>query len=201
MKASANFDKSLEPPGAGLPQIERWVALLAVKIIPRFWTHERALSQFQRVAEKIFERVGQLDAGTCIRRVLIPRIRGIEDSSRYWSIYMVLKHVTVVNNSVLDLLETIASGRPYNREVRIEDVKPEDQIGEEALQEFNHSVASFKKRVQELDPESLKGTKVVHPWFGGLEGHEWLCLAAVHLSIHRRQIEEILRSMESEASS
>jgi hypothetical protein len=37
-----------------------------------------------------------------------------------------------------------------------------------------------------------------HPWFGPLNAHGWHCLAAIHHTLHRRQLTAILRALSSE---
>jgi hypothetical protein len=34
----------------------------------------------------------------------------------------------------------------------------------------------------------------VHPWFGPLDAQGWHCLAAMHHTIHRRQVERIIKA-------
>jgi len=35
-------------------------------------------------------------------------------------------------------------------------------------------------------------TTLRHPWFGEMNAHQWHCLAAMHQSVHRKQMQRIL---------
>jgi hypothetical protein len=39
--------------------------------------------------------------------------------------------------------------------------------------------------------------RLQHPWFGPITAHQWNWLMGIHQSIHRKQIEEILRLCEN----
>jgi hypothetical protein len=56
--------------------------------------------------------------------VLINRIARIEDSSRYWSVFMVLDHLRIVDEGITRIVEELTNDRPFAREVRIQDAKP-----------------------------------------------------------------------------
>jgi len=43
-------------------------------------------------------------------RILIKRLPGLEDSSRYWSVYMTLDHLRIVNLSIADVITKLANG-------------------------------------------------------------------------------------------
>ncbi|MBX3389322.1 MAG: hypothetical protein KF691_07680 [Phycisphaeraceae bacterium] len=48
-----------------------------------------------------------LSAGAAAERVLIPRLRGLEDSSRYWSVWMMLDHLRIVNSQVAMVIASL----------------------------------------------------------------------------------------------
>jgi hypothetical protein len=39
------------------------------------------------------------------------------------------------------------------------------------------------------------GIRYTHPWFGELSAAQWHALAAVHNSVHRRQVKRIMRAL------
>jgi hypothetical protein len=57
---------------------------------------------FQRETEKILELVQTTPIKQAGTPVLIKRVTGIEDSSRNWSLYMVLDHLRIVDNGLLN---------------------------------------------------------------------------------------------------
>lgn len=46
-------------------------------------------------------------------RVLIKRITGIEDSSRFWSVYMVLDHLLIVDRLTIKIMESLSRERGH----------------------------------------------------------------------------------------
>jgi hypothetical protein len=90
----------LAPPGAGLPKVELLVARWLFQ-----WRRARGSRQsfteaFQRERGRIRLSIGDLSPDACAQRVLIPRLRGLEDSSRYWSVWMTLDHLRIVHRSI-----------------------------------------------------------------------------------------------------
>jgi hypothetical protein len=75
-------------------------------------------------------------------RVLINRIAGIEDSSRYWSVFIVLDHLRIVDEGITRIVEELTNDRPFAREVRIQDVKPSIDAGPNVVDRFIKSIDS-----------------------------------------------------------
>ena len=70
-------------------------------------------------------------------------------------------------------------------------MKPREDAGVELVDEFaihNTHVVNTLTKIKELRPSD----KHHHPWFGDFEAKQWLCLMAVHMKLHRKQIEKIL---------
>jgi hypothetical protein len=124
--------------------------------------------------------------------ILIPRVWGIEDSSRNWSIYMTLAHLIMVHDTIADIIEHLAAGQSYAREVRTADVKPGYGCDAATVDRFQQGLTSYLARTSLPSNLCTRATHV-HPWFGPLNAHQWHCLAALHETIHRRQIERIVR--------
>ena len=187
-------DVRLAPPGAGLPAAELWLARAAFALMRRATSRDRAGSRFRREADRLLELVTPLDPAMGSTRVLIRRIRGIEDNSRYWSAYMVLDHLVRVNETIVEIVEHLAAGRKYERAVGIPDVKPGPEAGPKVVERFAAACESYLLRITLL-PQLKTEDRHVHPWFGPLNGHAWHVLAALHQSIHRRQVERIIGTL------
>ena len=127
--------------------------------------------------------------------VLIDRIVGIEDSSRFWSVYMVLDHLRIVNDAIGHIVDTLSNNQTLVQEVRIQEVKPDPASGPDVIQRFSQSAAAYESLVQRL---GKLGTlqRHPHPWFGPMTAFDWHCLAAIHHWVHRRQLERIVRVAE-----
>jgi hypothetical protein len=125
-------------------------------------------------------------------QVLIPRLTGLEDSSRNWSAAMVLQHLVIVNTGIAELIATLSEDKSFEREVQIADVKPIPDAGQEQLSLLEQSLKGYLAQVAAI--KTLHTVRRhAHPWFGLLNGHDWHTLAALHTAIHRRQLDAIVR--------
>jgi hypothetical protein len=184
----------LAPPGAGLPRAElAWVR-------PMFWlarhwlSDARASARFRGEAEWMMRQVDALPSAIAAQPVLIERVVGIEDSSRGWSACMVLEHLRIVDRTIIEIIETLSRGDSFGQEIRTADVKPRRGIGRNVLGEFGAVLVDYATRVE---PALARRTRAkhAHPWFGPLDAHGWHCLAAIHHTLHRRQLAAILREL------
>src|SRR5687768_11192069 len=98
----------LEPPGAGLPGIELLIAKAIFTV--RRWTGTPAAftAQFEREQRAIAGLYAGRDEARLARQVLIPRLPGLEDSSRFWSVYMTLEHLRIVNEAITQVIGALA---------------------------------------------------------------------------------------------
>ena len=184
----------LEAPGAGLPARERFMMGKVVPVVLRFVSRERFSKLFASELGKINELVASLTEEEMGRRVLISRIRGIEDSSRYWSTSMTLHHLHIVNGSVMGVIQKLGRGELPEKTVRIEDVKPDPEIGLEVRNTFQRSAALLEESVVEVENLETELTHD-HPWFGAFNAKRWHALSAIHMRIHRIQIEKIIAGL------
>jgi hypothetical protein len=186
----------LQPPGAGLPAGELFFAKMLFLAYRCTRTREQALSHFSGETEKILKIVEPLPVRAGGTAVLIKRVPGIEDSSRFWSPYMVLQHLVIVDSAIIGLIEALLSGNAGKlREVKIADVKPDPKASNDMVGAFGKATSDYNSRLSKLG--KLKGSpRHAHPWFGALDAHGWNCLAAVHHTIHRRQLEAIIELRE-----
>ena len=134
---------------------------------------------------------GNLTPQAANRQVLIPRITGIEDSSRNWSVLMTLDHLVIVNSAIIDIIEALAGERLCSRRISIAGVKPKPSQSMETIQQFAEATQDYVERISHLD-KLVTATRHTHPWFGRLDALGWHWLATVHQTIHRRQIEKII---------
>lgn len=185
----------LAPPGAGLPKPE----LFAARLIFRWhcFTTSRAQAAAMIVAERdaclalIRDRTPALLA----RRVLIPRLRGLEDSSRDWSVYMTLEHLRIVNASIAEVIGLLAQGKTPAQAASTAAVKPSPSVGGETVAAFAAGCEQLAATVAAV-PDLHTSTRYAHPWFGPLDAAGWHAMAGFHLRLHRRQIEDILARAE-----
>jgi hypothetical protein len=130
---------------------------------------------------------------------LIPRIRGIEDSSRFWSAAMTLEHLMIVGQGMSQIIRQLSRGETFSREVNVAKVKPLGQLlaglnGQQAVVAFENSMQEIQTLLKTEVKDRQSQKKQPHPWFGPLTAHQWLWIMAGHQNTHRKQIQLILDS-------
>ncbi len=192
-------EPNLDRPGAGLPIPERWIARLLFAHKLRTGSRERFRAVFHEEREKIAHLVADLPVADRSTRVLIPRLRGLEDSSRYWSVWMTLDHLRITNESFANVVRALGSGRIPPGKADTAAVKPDPAVGAEIEQAYTASCDAFLAAMDAVS-ELRTSLRFEHPWFGPLDAFGWTALAATHLGIHRSQIERIGKKFRSGSS-
>ena len=116
---------ALDKPGAGIPFFERIMAkyfIMPREVRKRSWEDCGAL--FDREGARIVELIKDLTPAQLEKKVLIDRIPGIEDSSRFWSVKMTLEHLIVVGNGIGKIVGSLAQNTTPTVDVDIAKVKP-----------------------------------------------------------------------------
>lgn len=172
-------------------------ALIKVAIRARFVVTSRAMADAQIKKASAFyldhaANVGEL-AGR--RRVLVPRMLGVDPDMRNWSFFMILEHNAIVNRSMTAVTASLARGETPSGRGAINpktDVLPSADPGPEQIEAFRQSVADHLTTVAAL--ESLRGSRThKHPLFGDFDAHRWHCMLGFHLGVHRKQTALVLR--------
>lgn len=183
-------EPQLQRPGAGLPPLELALSRAGFRLLRRVFSDARATRLFFDEGRRVFEMARSTPLPLAGEPVLIRRVPGMEDSSRNWSVYMVLDHLRRVNNGIARIIAALCAGEGGLEEVRIESVKPDPDAMVEVLGPYEASVERYLQTVKRNPRLAGRGTHP-HPWFGPLDAHGWHCLAALHHRTHRRQIERI----------
>lgn len=186
----------LDAPGAGLPAIQEFLLKhLAFPILRRVVSWEWALAIFEREGRLILAQVLDASAEQRLARVLVPRMMGIEDSSRYWSLAMTLDHIVIVSSGVLELIVRLSHGDKTDVIVDTAHVKPDVHAPADIEQKFEEFVSHFREQLESRVKNKRSAHCHVHPWFGCLDPHGWLVMLAIHQFIHRRQIVQIRKRL------
>ncbi len=186
----------LAPPGAGLPALELLLArlLFAWKRRQGGQAHHEAV--FRREQEAILALVASCTPAQAAQRVLIPRLRGMEDSSRFWSVWMTLDHLRITNTAFAGAIRSLRQGVVPQRRPSTADVKPSPTVDEGVVVAFEQSCELFLKASRPKEGQSLHtAARYPHPWFGPLDAAAWHVVGGFHMGLHRRQIESILAGM------
>lgn len=181
----------LAPPGAGLPPFELFVARLLFRWHRLTTSRAAAAAQVEAERNAILTLARACEPAAAARPVLIPRLRGMEDSSRNWSVYMTVEHVRIVNATITGLLQLLPAGRVPPRAASTAAVKPAAGVDASVVDAFVAGCAELTRAAATV-ADLHAGARYAHPWFGRLDAAGWHAMAGFHLELHRRQIEQIV---------
>lgn len=182
---------SLDKPGAGIPRIEQMTGKIGLFIYAATHQREQALADFEAGAREALSLVCGLGEEMLGKRVMVPRERGMEDSSRFWSPAMIVQHLAIVDRQLLAMVRFLSAGRTSDRVVSTASVKPQPGTGREVIAEYEEVLASWREHLP--DEGKLKASaRHTHPWFGRMNAHQWMCMAVSHHRIHLRQLRAVL---------
>lgn len=129
------------------------------------------------------------------RKVLVPKMRGVEDSSRHWCANEVLEHLMITGLGVRGLVVELASGRTSDYEVKIENFKPRGKYaGGDASADFKRFTDETLELLGALDIRDA-GPVHRHPWLGDSNALRWTWLLAGHTGIHLNQLIAIKKGL------
>jgi len=194
---SANEKPRLEKPGAGLP----WAQAVLLRFYVGPFVAKKARWEdsekiFNLMNQKIIEKISDLNEEQLSRQVLVQPLPGIEDSSRYWSVAMTMKHIMIVADGMSHILKSITHEKELPVVVDVARVKPPEELS--ALQVRDEFIRFSKEYLPKLNLEignrEARQTHV-HPWFGKFTARQWLWLLSGHSGIHYRQIKEIIKNL------
>ncbi|MCC2679856.1 MAG: hypothetical protein K0R29_2432 [Pseudobdellovibrio sp.] len=187
----------LQAPGAGLP----WYHNLMLKYYVGPFVAGRSdwnvnEQTFHKVNGRILKEIESLTEKQLSTKILVPPQLGLEDSSRYWSVAMVLEHLVIVTEQVYKGVIELSNGRVPPVKVDIAKVKPLGSMPPlEAVEEFKLLVSEdFKKFLLQVGDKNSKLT-LLHPWFGPFKARQWFWLLGMHHGLHLKQIREIKKRL------
>ena len=192
----------LDPPGAGIPLLQKLFA--RYYLLPKYYRRmswEAAQDLFDREGEKILRLSGDLAPAQLAERRLVEPMRGLEDSSRFWSVAMAMEHLIIVGDRMQDGILRLIRGENPDFQVSTAAFKPQGTTGGETrdptniLTEYRVFLSRFREAMELAKPGRDSRLKLAHPWFGPMNAHEWHCLAGVHQNLHRKQMEAIISKL------
>ncbi len=187
----------LAKPGAGLPFLESLVLRFYLgPFVAKKSDWDKAGRDFEALNAKILKAVEGLSPEQLRKRVLVPRLPGLEDSSRYWSIAMALEHLAFVGGKMVEIIVVLSRGENPGVRVDIAQVKPAGKETVEAsvrnFQNFAETArATLSRDVVDRDNKAT----LHHPWFGPFNARQWHWLLAPHETVHYKQIKEIKKRL------
>jgi DinB superfamily len=150
------------------------------------------IEKFNSERQLIQELISNKDQAQLSKRVLIERPRGLEDSSRYWSVWMTLDHLRIVHHAFIGVLESLANERMPEGKASTAAVKPDENVSAAVMIDYEDSCHALLATIDRIKNFKTR-TQYPHPWFGPMDAHGWLALSGGHMAIHRTQIDRILK--------
>jgi len=194
MKSAPSPSPVLARPGAGLPAPELWIGRILFAFSRWSYQRDAATGTFLREQRLIEDLIAKCPSASASQRVLIPRLRGLEDSSRDWSVWMTLDHLRITNEAFRSIIACLAGNEVPPGVVSTAAVKPSPASSPVVLEEYTRSCSDVLDAIAE-NPNLDTKLKFAHPWFGPLNAEGWHLLAGLHMGIHRKQIEAILERL------
>lgn len=191
---STRTDPQLAPPGAGLPVIELWAARLLFALTRLRGNREAFVTKFEQERGAIRALVASCPEAQRGGQVLIARLRGLEDSSRDWSVWMTLDHLRITNIAFARIIHALTHGKVPPGKASTAAVKPSPSVTATVEADFESSCDGVLAAITEASDLKTK-VRFAHPWFGPLDAFGWAAMAGVHMGIHRVQIQSIMAGL------
>lgn len=192
---NSELEIKLAPPGAGLPKVELFVGRLLFALRRATGNKESYNLRFAQEREAINRILATLDAASAATRILIQRPPGLEDSSRYWSVWMTLDHLRIVHGEFIRVIRALDKGVMPEGTASTAAVKPSPDVNAAVVEEYQKSCDDLLATVAAAGDLKTK-LRYAHPWFGPLDAEGWHALSAGHMGIHRAQIKRICAGLE-----
>ncbi len=187
---------TLERAGAGISNPKRLFATyMMFPLLDTTISWERAWDIYDSEGQKILQLASALDNESLFKRVLVPKLFGLEDNSRYYSVAMVLQHLLSVGEALQKRIPPLSHGKKLDGHVAIEDVKPYTHIDETIVTQFADFLQGYRSNMEKNLGDIHIDNTSEHPWFGAFNPKQWSILGMVHQIIHRRQIEAIIERL------
>lgn len=188
----------LEKPGAGLPFLEAlYVRWYVGPFQSRKNDAQKNLRLFFMVGARILKEAASVPEDKRDVKVLVPRMKGVEDSSRNWCVNEVLEHLLITGEGMRMVIKALAAGQTTDYVVRIENFKPKGKYqGGDAKPDFKAFIEGTVKELEKLKIED-GGLKHMHPWLGPFNALQWSWLLAGHSGLHLAQLQAIKRGLDA----
>jgi hypothetical protein len=107
---------------------------------------------------------------------------------------MVLEHLVIIGDRVLEILVELTHGRIPRGTVSTAELKPAGAgTPPAALESFLAFLERLRRGTADPTIDTGAAQRFPHPWFGPLRARQWLAFLPMHQRIHIRQARRILR--------
>lgn len=198
MSSKHQTNIKLAPPGAGLGFFTEFFLRWYVNpFVAQKASWQVCEANFIKAHQKILLELDNIPIDKVDIKILVPPQRGLEDSSRFWSITMLVEHLLIVGSQVQTAIIRLSQEQQMSELVSTANVKPSGDGSYSALlvklQKFVADVP-FDLNARVVNKESR--AKLTHPWFGPFNSKQWYWLLGVHATIHLQQLKEIKKGLD-----
>ena len=190
-----NDSQDSSPVNPILPRFER-SALNGILSTSSTFLSERNLLRLFRWETRKLDRLLEADESYDVFQVIkIPRVIGVSESNRNWSVLMVLDHLCLVIEDCRKAIASLVDGVEPRGEIDLSLYAPNTDVGFDVLGRFEHLTKGFCLDIQtaiKREGAFAGPTRFSHPCFGNMSAKNWLAFAALHQAIHRRQVQKII---------
>ena len=160
-------------------------------------SRSKASDQIRKSLEQYLSLARSIDPAAGSLPVRVLPMLGVDEDMRDWSFFMILEHNVIVNRSISAVVQSLARGEKPSGTRDFDpkrDVMPSANPGEEQIQAFRASVETHLENLAHL-PRLRSTLTSRHPIFGELNAHGWHCMFGLHLDIHRKQAQAVIRTI------
>jgi len=196
---SVMSEPKLQPPGAGLPWPQRVLLRYVVgPLVSKRVPLKKSRADYEKITQRLIEAIDRIPSELRQIKKLVPKQRGLEDSSRFWSLDGVIEHLLIVSQSIERGILELSEGKKPSVKADIAAVKP-THLRSDPFSEFKSYAPELLRRIDtklSLDQmEKFSHITLNHPWFGELNARQWYWLLSVHQGIHYQQAIEIIKQL------
>ena len=171
------------------------ISIIPWKVAKNTWAQN--LTRLEKETQKIVLISNTLTEQDFQTRILIPRLRGMEDSSRFWSVALTIEHLCVSLSGMSNIASELAKGNRIEVDTGTANIKPKQEnlsTKPKMLEKFETLVKETVDILSVYETPSEKH-KVHHPWFGNISANGWVWTIGQHQSLHRKQIQMIVERL------
>jgi hypothetical protein len=166
-------------------------------IVAKRTSWEESKKTFEVFTAKILKATSRLSDDELFEKILIPPQVGLEDSSRNWSIAMVLEHLATAGDENISIIEQLSQGKIPNEELSLAKIKPLGNLTPaQALEMFKTFAFDRQEQMENNILEHDSPLKFRHPWLGPITAQQWYWIMSSHQVIHYKQIKEIRKRLQ-----
>lgn len=196
--------KSLDKPGAGISLPARILLKIVIKkfvVRPRTW--DECENQIQHLHKKLLRELENVTLELLTTRALVPAQRGLEDSSRFWSIAMTLQHLMIVGAGLQKFIIELGLGQKPTQVADTALVKPENlEYDLNIISDYKEFTENIIPNIKSTTSKNLSDLNLklthAHPWFGEMTAKDWFWLIGAHMGLHLKQIREIKKAIKQD---